>query len=100
MTVLGAIRPNNDLGHPVCNNLRDGDWLPNYIAARLMFDEGTKAVSYRLKLNHVNTAFTGRVTATYFESNCFGFSQIKFVCFDVKTVFCLCKLQAASLNLV
>ena len=46
MTVLGAIRPNNDLGHPLCNNLRDGDWLPNYIAGRLMFDEGTIAVSY------------------------------------------------------
>ena len=45
MTVLGAIRPTNDLGHPLCNNLRDGDWLPNYIAARLMFDKGTKPVS-------------------------------------------------------
>lgn len=27
MSPLAHIRPNNDLGHPVCQNLRNGDWL-------------------------------------------------------------------------
>lgn len=33
MYILGIIspfsniRPNNDLGHPICKNLRDGNWL-------------------------------------------------------------------------
>ncbi|BFY99964.1 hypothetical protein BsWGS_03004 [Bradybaena similaris] len=33
--VLSLIRPNNDLGHPLCGNLRDGNWLADYIGARL-----------------------------------------------------------------
>ncbi|XP_052775290.1 glycogen debranching enzyme-like isoform X2 [Mya arenaria] len=40
-TVLSNVRPRNDLGHPLCNNLRDGDWLPAYIAKRLQVHEGT-----------------------------------------------------------
>ncbi|KPM06297.1 glycogen debranching enzyme-like protein [Sarcoptes scabiei] len=32
---LSRIRSHNDLGHPLCNNLREGDWLPNYILNRL-----------------------------------------------------------------
>ncbi|KAL5016234.1 hypothetical protein ScPMuIL_005823 [Solemya velum] len=35
MAMLKEIRLNNDLGHPLCNNLRDGNWLPEYMAARL-----------------------------------------------------------------
>ncbi|XP_070563768.1 glycogen debranching enzyme-like [Ptychodera flava] len=42
MSLLAKIRPNNDLGHPLCENLRQGDWLPGYIAKRLMFFKGTK----------------------------------------------------------
>uniref|UniRef100_A0A8L8K969 Amylo-alpha-1,6-glucosidase n=1 Tax=Heligmosomoides polygyrus TaxID=6339 RepID=A0A8L8K969_HELPZ len=33
--VLDRIRVNNDLGHPLCANLRDGTWLCDYIAGRL-----------------------------------------------------------------
>lgn len=27
ISVLSEIAPNNDLGHPFCNNLRDGNWM-------------------------------------------------------------------------
>ncbi|KAK3767183.1 hypothetical protein RRG08_018054 [Elysia crispata] len=32
---LSRMRPNNDLGHPLCGNLREGNWLADYIGARL-----------------------------------------------------------------
>ncbi|XP_064607423.1 glycogen debranching enzyme-like isoform X2 [Liolophura sinensis] len=41
ISLLSHIRPHNDLGHPLCNNLREGDWLPSYIAARLKIHPGT-----------------------------------------------------------
>lgn len=34
-SIFDKIRANNDLGHPVCRNLRDGDWLMDYISSRL-----------------------------------------------------------------
>nr|CDJ90340.1 Amylo-alpha-1 domain containing protein [Haemonchus contortus] len=33
--LLNQIRVNNDLGHPLCANLRDGTWLCEYVSARL-----------------------------------------------------------------
>lgn len=33
--LLNLIRINNDLGHPLCGNLRDGTWLCDYIASRM-----------------------------------------------------------------
>ncbi|PIC44676.1 hypothetical protein B9Z55_004964 [Caenorhabditis nigoni] len=33
--VLDKIRDHNDLGHPLCQNLRDGTWLCDYIVGRL-----------------------------------------------------------------
>lgn len=35
---LNNIRSHNDLGHPICQNLRDGLWLCDYIYHRLMKD--------------------------------------------------------------
>ncbi|KAL7671642.1 hypothetical protein ACOME3_006533 [Neoechinorhynchus agilis] len=42
MSVLERIRLGNDLGHPICVNLREGDWLPQYIAHRLIVHKTTK----------------------------------------------------------
>ncbi|MGH0155090.1 UNVERIFIED_CONTAM: hypothetical protein FKN15_038767 [Acipenser sinensis] len=36
MTVMADIRPKNDLGHPLCDNLRSGDWMMEYISNRLI----------------------------------------------------------------
>ncbi|XP_065155607.1 glycogen debranching enzyme isoform X2 [Atheta coriaria] len=42
MSLLATIRPNNDLGHPLCDNLRKGDWLLEYIHRRLQLHKTTK----------------------------------------------------------
>ena len=42
--MLETIRDNNDLGHPVCENLRGGDWMAGYTANRLKLCPGTKEV--------------------------------------------------------
>ncbi|XP_014676824.1 PREDICTED: glycogen debranching enzyme-like [Priapulus caudatus] len=42
MSALQDIRSKNDLGHPLCENLRNGDWMPQYLAARLLKHPGTK----------------------------------------------------------
>lgn len=43
------IRTKNDLGHPICNNLRDGLWLPDYIVNRLSKRQSTVELSNWLK---------------------------------------------------
>ncbi len=45
MSMLTRVRDNNDLGHPLCCNLRDGDWMAGYTANRLKLRAGTKQVS-------------------------------------------------------
>jgi glycogen debranching enzyme len=44
-----TIRTHNDLGHPICGNLREGIWLPNYIADRLFKRESTMSLGVWLK---------------------------------------------------
>ncbi|CAK9831681.1 Glycogen debranching enzyme [Anthophora retusa] len=44
ISLLADIRPNNDLGHPMCINLRQGNWLIDYTWQRLKEDEGTRAL--------------------------------------------------------
>ncbi|XP_007422039.1 glycogen debranching enzyme isoform X1 [Python bivittatus] len=40
MSVMAEIRPNNDLGHPFCGNLRAGDWMIDYVSNRLISHPG------------------------------------------------------------
>lgn len=42
------MRDNNDLGHPICDNLRAGDWMAGYTSNRLKLREGTKALGNNL----------------------------------------------------
>ena len=44
MSVLSKIRAHNDLGHPLCSNIRDGDWMCEYVANRLKAHSDTKNV--------------------------------------------------------
>lgn len=43
------IRSTNDLGHPICNNLRAGNWLPSYISRRLQRMDSTKTLGLWLE---------------------------------------------------
>ncbi|CAD6192035.1 unnamed protein product [Caenorhabditis auriculariae] len=43
--VLDKIRENNDLGHPLCQNLRDGTWLCDYIVQRIAKFAGLEMIS-------------------------------------------------------
>nr|XP_012233838.1 PREDICTED: glycogen debranching enzyme isoform X2 [Linepithema humile] len=45
ISVLADIRSNNDLGHPLCANLRQGNWLIDYVWQRLNEDDGTKPLA-------------------------------------------------------
>jgi glycogen debranching enzyme len=43
--MMSSIRTNNDLCLPLCHNLREGNWLMDYTAQRLMRFDATKKVS-------------------------------------------------------
>lgn len=48
------IRSEDDLGHPFCGNLRDGNWLPEYISSRLIDNPSTKDVCFLKNLNYIS----------------------------------------------
>ncbi|KAL9916549.1 glycogen debranching enzyme isoform 1-T3 [Glossina fuscipes fuscipes] len=49
ISLLTEISPHNDLGHPFCDNLRNGNWMMDYIVDRLSHFDDTKALSFKLK---------------------------------------------------
>lgn len=50
VSLLSEIRVINDLGHPLCGNLRDGDWLPDYIVGRLKLEPSTQRLAAWLEV--------------------------------------------------
>jgi len=52
--VLDEIRPINDLGHPLMDNIRSGDWLLDYITARLSSRTTTSQLAGWLESNFAN----------------------------------------------
>lgn len=54
ISLLSEIRYKNDLGHPLCDNLRVGDWMMDYITNRLAQEHCTLALS-----EWFNKLFTG-----------------------------------------
>lgn len=49
ISLLSEITPNDDLGHPLCDNLRAGDWLMDYTCARLERDPRLAAVAAKYR---------------------------------------------------
>lgn len=45
VSVLTEITPNNDLGHPFCDNLRQGNWMIDYLHQRIASNERTAELS-------------------------------------------------------
>ena len=45
LSPMSKIRTENDLGHPICQNLRDGDWLIEYITKRMALYRPLEKVS-------------------------------------------------------
>ncbi|CAI4224223.1 unnamed protein product [Auanema sp. JU1783] len=45
VTVLKKIRESNDLGHPLCSNIRDGLWLVGFIVNRLRKYNGLEKIA-------------------------------------------------------
>ncbi|KRY68177.1 Glycogen debranching enzyme, partial [Trichinella pseudospiralis] len=45
INALKEAKASNNLGHPICNNIREGDWLADYIVARLKLNPNTVQLS-------------------------------------------------------
>ena len=44
MAMLRTVRENNNLSHPICDNIREGDWMTSCTANRLKLRAGTEEV--------------------------------------------------------
>ncbi|XP_065200578.1 glycogen debranching enzyme isoform X2 [Planococcus citri] len=49
LSAMDTIAFNNDLGHPICQNLREGDWMIDYTINRLKTKPGTKKFAEKLE---------------------------------------------------
>ncbi|XP_060864608.1 glycogen debranching enzyme isoform X2 [Metopolophium dirhodum] len=47
MSILDTVSPNNDLGHPLCENLRKGFWILDYVSGRLKRKEFENCALYQ-----------------------------------------------------
>ena len=52
--MLSEIRVHNDLGHPMCCNLRDGDWMADYIVGRLKNEPKTEKLGKWIEVSCFN----------------------------------------------
>ncbi|XP_053603151.1 glycogen debranching enzyme isoform X2 [Plodia interpunctella] len=48
-SILSEVRPSDDLGHPLCDNLRAGDWLLDYQWQRLERDPNLAPIASRIR---------------------------------------------------
>lgn len=48
-SLLAQVRPSDDLGHPLCANLRAGDWLAEYLWRRLEREPRLRAAGERVR---------------------------------------------------
>ena len=46
---MDTIAFNNDLGHPICQNLREGDWMIDYVINRLKNKPRTKFFAEKIE---------------------------------------------------
>lgn len=77
MSILNKIRANNDLGHPLCENLRNGDWLMEYIAARLIAHPSTQEIGKWFQSSFNNLRMAPRyLIPCYFDAIVTGVAAI------------------------
>ena len=55
MSLMADIRVKNDLGHPLCENLRQGNWLMDCVVGRLRLEPTTMELA-----NWLDVSRTGR----------------------------------------
>ena len=78
MSMMKTVRDNNDLGHPLCDNLRSGDWLAGYSVNRLRLRTGTKKVT---RTHHERKP-------TYVTIYCYSRRESKGVCIQYSNIDC------------
>lgn len=77
VSLLTQISPNNDLGHPMCNNLRDGNWMIDYIHERLAKHPNTEALAKWIKENTIDLKAIPRyLVPCYFDVFITGVHQL------------------------